>query len=659
MSPNIWWIDGTGEVPDEIVPDKNHPINVLDVKPDTWSAIDGLGRTIPQYKDTGDKKDKYVGMFYWTWHKASPGTLVPRDLTKIIKEYPEAQNDYNHKVWYEYTNVAYYWEEPIYGYYLATDNYVYRKHAELLADAGVDVVFFDTTNGTELWIEQYEALCEAWLKARQDGVNTPKISFLLNFHGSEENRDCTVKQLEVLYQILFRPRKYQELWFYWEEKPLLMARYDDLDINNPMHKEILNYFTFRPGNPSYYTDPQAQDIWGWLSVYPQTKYGVDKKGNIEQICVGVSQNANNDGLVAMNGKGVYGRSYAKGNYSYTYKYLDSEIVVDKNIPNSKLYGINFQQQWDYAHENDPKFVWITGWNERRVDRYESWCGVSNAFPDQFNDEYSRDIEPTTGELKDHYYYQLVSNVRKFKGLQKPDKANAFKTIDINNGINQWDNVLPSFNHYRGNTPDRDINGIHVDIKYENHTMRNDIIQSKVAYDDNYIYFMVKTVDKITPYTDSAWMRLFIDTKESKDGWESFEYIINRENPTSTKCSVERFTQGWNFEKVGEAEYTVTEDVLQIKIPRNMLDLKDGLPGFNFKWADNTQNDGDIMDFYLNGDVAPGGRFKFVFNANNKDVIGNESNIKVIVVSVIIAAVIALAGISFLIIKRRNIIKNSR
>ena len=34
--------------------------------------------------------------------------------------------------------------------------------------------------------------------------------------------------------------------------------------------------------------------------------------------------------------------------------------------------------------------------------------------------------------------------------------------------------------------------------------------------------------------------------------------------------------------------------------------------FNFKLSDNMQTDGDVMDFYQNGDVAPGGRFTFVY-----------------------------------------------
>lgn len=658
LSPNVWWLEGSSEVPDELVLDKDHPINKLNVRPDLWTATDGLGRTMPTYKDVGDKKDKYVGMFYWTWHKATPTTLVPRDITKIMKQYPEAQNDYNHKVWYEVENPIYYWEEPIYGYYLATDKYVLRKHAELLADAGVDVVFFDTTNGTYLWIEQYEALCEAWIEAMEDGVRAPKISFLMNFHGGDANRRNTVTQLEVLYQLMFRPGKYRELWFYWEGKPLLMARYEDLDPENRLHKEILDFFTFRPGDPSYYTkEPAAQDVWGWLSVYPQTKFGVDKDGNIEQICVGVSQNANDNGLTAMNGVGVYGRAYTKGDYSYTYTYMGKEIVVDKNIPNTKLYGLNFQQQWDYAHDNDPKFVWITGWNERTVGRYEEWGGVTNAFPDQFNDEFSRDIEPTTGDLKDHYYYQLVANVRKFKGLEKPVKVNARKTIVLGKGIKQWDDVLPEYNHYKESTKERNINGVNYDIVYENYTMRNDIIQSKLAYDDDNVYFMVKTVDKLTPHTDPAWMRLFIDTEESEQSWESFEYVVNRLNPTDKVAYLERSTGGWNWELVGEVEYEVVDNVLQLKIPRKMIgqDGKDS-PELNFKWSDNMQADGDIMDFYLNGDVAPGGRFKFMFSEKLFEGTSKRPSSMAAVIGIIaslaVAAIAAIAGV-FVINRKRN------
>jgi len=38
-----------------------------------------------------------------------------------------------------------------------------------------------------------------------------------------------------------------------------------------------------------------------------------------------------------------------------------------------------------------------------------------AYPDQFCDEYSRDIEPMKDGHGDNYYYQLAANIRKIKG----------------------------------------------------------------------------------------------------------------------------------------------------------------------------------------------------------------------------------------------------
>jgi len=59
------------------------------------------------------------------------------------------------------------------------------------------------------------------------------------------------------------------------------------------------------------------------------------------------------------------------------------------------------------------------------------------------------------------------------------------------------------------------------------------------------------------------------------------------------------------------DYEVNANKLEIKMPRSSLGLKEELD-FQFKWYDNMQKEGDIMDFWLNGDVAPRGRFNFHF-----------------------------------------------
>jgi hypothetical protein len=92
-----------------------------------------------------------VGIFYWDWHQAHQGDLEPNNLTELLAQYDEAtvnsmMNDFNHPNW---QNIPlFYREEPLFGYYRTTDEWILRKHAEMLADAGVDVVFFDNTNGS-------------------------------------------------------------------------------------------------------------------------------------------------------------------------------------------------------------------------------------------------------------------------------------------------------------------------------------------------------------------------------------------------------------------------------------------------------------------------------------------------------------------------------
>lgn len=585
------------------------------IKPSTWAATDGLGRTLSAYTDTGAKKeDKFVGMFYWVWHYPWISNNEPITTGSVLNLYPEAVNDWDHAAWNgTYDGRPYFWDEPLFGFYTNTDEYILRKHAELLADADIDTVILDTTNGTEVFPDGCVALFRAWEKARKNGIATPDVMFILNFGGAEETRE----QLIFLYDNLYSIGLYEDLWFTWEGKPLVMADVRCLDFSEEKDREILGFFTFRDNEATYFTDDfsYAKETWGWCSDYPQAKFGKKLTGTVEQMCVSVAQNANENGLIAMNSPvgTVQGRSFTDGDFSYTYTYAGKEITVNKDIENSLLYGLNFQQQWDYAIENDPEFIFVTGFNEWIAGRFENWLGTENAFPDQFSPEYSRDIEPSAGVLKDYYYYQLVENVRRFKGSDAPEKNEAEKTIDIKADASQWDSVFPEYNHYEGLT-DRDSAGW-LGYHYENTTARNDIIQAKAAFDEEYVYFYVKTAEALTASTDSQWMRLLLDTDSSglSPEWESFEYIINRISPDESGAVVEKCLGDGIFEEVARAQYSVNNNVLQLSVPREALGLTDDEIRFNFKWADNTSVD-DVMSFYTDGDCAPGGRFTFVFDS---------------------------------------------
>ena len=235
--------------------------------------------------------------------------------------------------------------------------------------------------------------------------------------------------------------------------------------------------------------------------------------------------------------------------------------------------------------------------------------------DEYNWEKSRDIEPVKswGDNGDDYYIQLVSNVRKFKGMQAQAPASAAQTISMGN-LNEWTNVKPEYLDYRGDTMWRNSKGQGDSLVYTDSTGRNDIILAKVARDTNYIYFYVETADTLTPKTDPKWMRLWIDIDRNKaTGWEGYDYVINRINPGDSAVVERSVNNSWNWAKVGSAAYAIDGNVLELKVNRSLFNVEGKKLNFEFKWSDNSETDGNIMDFYVHGDAAPDGRFNYVYN----------------------------------------------
>ena len=108
-----------------------------------------------------------------------------------------------------------------------------------------------------------------------------------------------------------------------------------------------------------------------------------------------------------------------------------------------------------------------------------------------------------------------------------------------------------------------------------------------------------------------------DTKMDTDpsgvspNWEGFEVVIGREGTTANTMRVERSVGGWDFTQTGTASFAVKGNRMELAVPAAALGLQ-GAVRFSFKLSDNMQQDGDILDFYKSGDVAPGGRFTFVY-----------------------------------------------
>ena len=88
---------------------------------------------------------------------------------------------------------------------------------------------------------------------------------------------------------------------------------------------------------------------------------------------------------------------------------------------------------DFQKETAPKIVTLTWWNEWTAQKLDIGGG-KYAFTDNFNAEYSRDIEPMEGGHGDQYYKWMIQYISAYKGgLECPvliedeyqDKLNSF------------------------------------------------------------------------------------------------------------------------------------------------------------------------------------------------------------------------------------------
>lgn len=208
-------------------------------------------------------------------------------------------------------------------------------------------------------------------------------------------------------------------------------------------------------------------------------------------------------------------------------------------PEGPFWGHNIAEQWEFALEEDPKIVFLTGWNEWIAMRLPGPAPDRPIlFVDQCTLDFSRDIEPMKGGYKDNYYIQMINYIRTFKGLE-PQPTPTKKTIHLQGDFRQWHDVAPEYKDFTGDTMPRDHEG-YGDARYTNETGRNDFATLKVARDREMVYFYAKTVDPITSYQDRHWMMLFITVNEqSEQHWKGYEYLINRKVIDESQTTLEK------------------------------------------------------------------------------------------------------------------------
>ena len=545
-------------------------------------GCDRLGRAIADHAAAGDRRDRLVGIFYFVWHSQS-GYDGPYDVSRIIAEDPTAARDMNHPAWGALNGTMHHWGEPLYGYYFSEDEWVIRRHLEMLGRADIDFIVFDTTNRIIYFdrVTQIMSLICEYLAA---GYRVPKAVFYTNTDSGG-----TVNEL---YDRIYSKGLYKESWFELDGRPLVIDKPDEC------RPEVRDFFTHRISQWPF--DPVHKGGFPWMEfIRPQRVYR-DGEGRPEIMNVSVAQHPNcaHSDSAFFGEEGAWGRSFHGG-------------AMDIR-ENAYEYGFNFAEQWEYALKIDPKIVFVTGWNEWTAGRWTfdrrqptsftltneegSWTYSRDGIPetrgvmcDACSLEYSRDIEPMKGGYFDSYYMQLIEYVRRFKGGY-PD------CTDDGSGVEYPAFGVPS--------PGRSCRG-YGKYFYTAEKARNTIASMSVKSDKDTIVFTCRYESDLIPEGNYARLYVVPLTQPVYGSvlapYRTATYIVR---PDGTVTRYLNKTES----AAGKAAASVSGDTVSYTVPRSVLSLPSDAPvSLDFKWADGIKADNTVEDFYLNGTTAPYGR----------------------------------------------------
>lgn len=515
-------------------------------------GTDCLGRSLTPSGALPAKKQKLVGMFYFLSHdnESFPSTsvqlfedtLAAYDIETLGSEASPFRD-------YEW-GTSFYWGTPLFGCYKNDDEWVMRKHVEMLTNAGIDFLVFDTTNN-RIFENAAIMMMRILDEGRKAGWETPKVAFYTN-------TDSGVRIKEI-YDAIYARNLYPDTWFCMDGKPVMIGILDQTD------PEIAGFFHFK--NSVWPNSEYKDNGFPWIDFgWPQTTYATaDDRERI--VSVSVAQNSDRSACFSHNyfygSDGCHGRSYHDG---------EAHITED-----SYKYGYNFAEQWQGATDLDPDIVFVTGWNEWTAGVWTNDKPI--AIFDCLDAEYSRDIEPMAGGFGDAYYMQLIDEVRKFKGIDKemtaalPFAAQNYTTAKIQRKSDT----------FKGEITDDSI--------------RNIITAVAVEEQGDSLVFAAETRDTIDETNRIGdWMRLLISTHDSND----FEYCFNLRADGKGKTVAARKQNG-KWQRIGLIDYKTEGNRIALTVPRAMLG---DATKINFKWVDSVCHCLKADDYYLHGSCAP-------------------------------------------------------
>lgn len=327
--------------------------------------------------DITDRND-VVAICYTMWFNAIHGNgdtpiLCVRNVPELTEKYGWSaeygfgapENPHNDE------GSFHYWSEPAQGYYRSTDEAAIRRNLTLLQKAGVDFLVLDytyisgaTTPEGDFWniYVQYPmvALLDTMVRMRAEGQKTPYVAIWPN----------TVDTFETMYERFYGVEKWKDCFVYWKGKPFIL------------------HWSYQTSETDLFTTRAMYGLqkrvkagqWSYLEADNGLTVAYDTDGNPEHVGVSVA--------------------------------TQETYMSNTATAHGRQGGRFWNAQWQTAFRVRPKIVTLTWWNEWCAQLYR--VGDKYIFTDNFNQEYSRDIEPMKGGHGDLYYRWLCEYIRAYK-----------------------------------------------------------------------------------------------------------------------------------------------------------------------------------------------------------------------------------------------------
>ncbi len=538
----------------------------------SFACTDELGRSV---MSANGESEKLVGVFYFLW-MGQHGKDFLCDNTKLVRDNPDAV--LSEEAWMEAgggkVSDFHFWGEPLFGYYSMDDEWVIRRHVQMLTDASVDFIVCDTTNAVT-YTDAAKIMIKVFYEYYMKGFDVPKIAFYTN-SASGRTMNRLYDELYNDEELLRKYPKLSELWFTMDGKPMIVGDKKDDELRD----DVEDYFRIKASQ--WPNENKKKDGFPWMEFDRSlTLASVFRSKGIKIMNVSAAQHSDT---------GAFSRTAWYGKNDRTRSWHDGRNDTSED---AVLHGYNFSEQWEFAIKMDPDIIFVTGFNEWVAQRQIKTDETPVLFVDCVDENCSRDVEPSAGRLGDNYYLQMVDYIGKFKKCTSKTETENSVTIDIDGSFDQWNNseITAVYRDFDGEIGDRNSVGFG-NINYTDTSGRNDIVNMKVTSDSENYYFYVDTKETLSPSTDKNHMTLFIDEK----------FSVNRATPENGRTSVEKITAD-GYEKIGEADIKTEGNKIMISVPKTLIG-NDGT--ILFKWADN-YDENDVYSFYTKGDSAPYGR----------------------------------------------------